>query len=187
MSILKSELKQLVTHEIGVRVDDALEAAKRDLSVIEGRQAAFADGAKAVEDLLTAVTKDVDDGKFELETAEHVKRYVMRSAEALKNLSHQAMNLRIAQTGKVQGFDHTVKLLANMIEDEKKKLAQQVAAAAAAGESLPKEEFAERPAAPRLMSIKEQRLAEEAPVEEKVEVEPPKKRRGRPPRAHNAG
>jgi hypothetical protein len=199
MSVLKSEIKQLVTHEVGVRVEDALEASKKELSVLEGRQTAFADGAKALEALLVAVDKDIEEAKYDAAVGAHVKRYVLRSVHALNNLSANAANLRIAQTGKVQAFGHTISLLQNMIEAEKSK-----AAAVIAAENLPPSENPrDRELGTRPENIKELRLSEEAPppvapppvapppVAPPVVVAPPKvapsvpqkKRRGRPPRA----
>lgn len=175
MSVLKSELKQLVTHEVGVRVEDALEAAKRDLSVLEGRQGAFADGSRALEALLVSVDKDIEEEKYDAGVGEHVKRYVLRCVHAMGNLATNAANLRIAQTGKVQGFAQTIALLQNMMDAEKAK-----AAAIVAAESLPPPEYArERVEGTRPASIKELRLAEESAA-------PPKRRGGRKPRASNS-
>ncbi len=203
MSVLKSELKQLVTHEVGVRVEDALEAAKKEQATLEGKQSGFLDGAKAVEALLTLVDKDLTEEKVDLPTAEAIKRWLLRAFTALQNLSQQASNLKVIQMGKVQGFEHTVKLLQNMIEQEKQKAAQLVAAQ----EAPPPENPRERPVGVAPVSIKALRLAEDAatppaaPVEvTPVVVAPPappapvapapveeatpvKKRRGRPPRA----
>lgn len=212
-SILKAELKQLVTNEVGVRVEDALEAAKKEGSVLEGRQTAFLDGSKAVEALLKVVDEDLTAGRYPLETATEIKRFLQRGSQALQNLSQQANNYRIAQAGKIQGFEHTVKLLSSIVEAEKQKIAQIQAQAqtlvasgvtadtAAIGVGVP----------PRPLTIKERRLAEEAaeppaaaesaaavaPVEPPppvvalptpppvVEV-PAKRRRGRPRRANNS-
>ena len=117
-SILKTELKQLVTHEIGVRVEDSFEEAKRGLAIFEGRQIAMLDGAKAVEQLLSLVDADVTEGKMDLPMAEIVKRYVSRAANALHTLAQQAANLRMAQTGKVTGIEQTMNLLKKMVEAE---------------------------------------------------------------------
>jgi hypothetical protein len=174
MRALKSELKQLVTHEIGVRVDDQLEAAKREQAVLEGRQAAFLEGAKTAEMLLGYVDKDIDEEKMDLPTAEHVKRFLVRTSHALNNLAAQASNFRIAQTGKVQGLEQTVTLLKGMIDAEKVKAEALVTAAAAPPAATPRE----RPVGAAPVSIKAQRLAEEAPT--------PKKKGGRKPRATNA-
>lgn len=124
MSILKAELKQLVTHEIGVRIDDALEAAKRELSVLDGKHAAFTDGAKAIEALQAMVDKDVEEEVFDLKTAAVVKKYVTRGVNALQNLAQQASLHKIGQTGKVQGFEHTISLLKGIFEAEKAKAEQ---------------------------------------------------------------
>jgi len=173
MSVLKSELKQLVITEVGVRVEDALEAAKADVRLLEGRQSAFTDGAKAAEALLTIVDQDLAADLFDIPTAAHIKKYVGRCVFALQNLTQQAANQRIAQTGKVQGLQHTVDLLKNIIDAEKAK----VEAITVSESSPPPETPKERVEGTRPLSLKEQRLAEEAAAA------PVKKRRGRPPRA----
>lgn len=158
MSVLKSELKQLVTHEVGERVEDAFEAAKRDLLLLEGRHVAMLDGSKAVDMLLEVVDKDVQDGVYDLPTATIVKRFLQRGSVALQNLAQQAANLRLVQTGKTQGFEHAVKLLQNIIEAEKAKAAALKVAEAAP----PSENPRERQEGIRPTSLKELRLAEEA-------------------------
>lgn len=161
MNVLKAELKQMVTHEIGVRVDDALEAARKELAALEGRQTAFLDGAKTVESLLKAVDADCESEKYGLEVGAEIKRYLSRASQALQNLSVQTNNQRIAQTGKVQGFEHTIKLLQNLIEQEKAKVEQAKTKAAEQGVAV--EEV------PRRMSLKERRLAEEQSGEQSGE------------------
>lgn len=208
-SILKTELKQLVTYEIGARVEDSFEEAKRGLAIFEGRQTAMLDGASALEKLLAFVDTDVTDGKMDLPTADVVKRYVMRGVNALQSLAQQAANLRLTQTGKIAGLEQTVALLKNMADAETAKLAQLKSVIA---EPPPQEEGGPREVGTRPYSIKEQRLAEELaeelakvtppsppPAEEITEAAPPlkvapapavppwvKKRRGRPPRASNS-
>jgi len=188
MSVLKSELKQLVTHEVGVRVEDALEGAKKDLSVMEGRQAGLSDGAKIVEALLEFVNKDTDEGKLDLPTAGTVKQFLMRGVHGLNNAAQNASNLRIAQTGKVQALTQTVAMLQEMIDKEKAKAAAIVAAEAAP----PSENARDRVMGVAPVSIKELRLAEEVPPEPVVapvapeEEESPKRRGGRKSRASNS-
>jgi len=156
---LVQELKQIVSSEVGERVEDALEAAKRDLAVLEGRQVAFQDGAKAAEALLGSVDKDVEEGLYDLSVAAHVQKYLVRASNALQNLSVQSSNFRIAQTGKVQGFAHTVELLKGMMDAAKAKAEALRAAEAAPPPSNPRErEEGTRPP----QTIKERRLAEEA-------------------------
>ena len=121
MSSLKSELKQLVAYEIGIRVDDAREATNRGVAVLEGRNVALTDGAAAVSMLRDNIRKDVEEGKFTEETAQHVNRYIERCANALQTMAMQAEQQRLVQLGRAQGLAHTVELLKNVIEDEKKK------------------------------------------------------------------
>jgi len=189
MSVLKSELKQLVTNEVGVRVEDALEAAKKELSLLEGRQAGLSEGAKIVEALLGFIDKDVEEGKIDLPTAEVAKRFVLRGVHALNNSAQNAGNLRIAQTGKVQGFAQTVELLKDIVDKERAK----VEAIRLAESSPPAENARDRVSGTAPVSIKELRLAEDlpppAPVTAQPEVavpevdESPKRRGGRKPRA----
>jgi hypothetical protein len=200
-SILKTELKQLVTYEIGARVEDSFEEAKRGLAIFEGRQTAMLDGASALEKLLSFVDTDVTEGKIDLPTAEVSKRYIMRGVNALQNLAQQASNLRLTQAGKISGLEQTVALLKNMADAETAKLAQLKSVAA---EPPPSAGDGPREVGTRPLSIKEQRLAEDL-AEELAKVAPPpaavpdppapvvpavtpwvKKRRGRPPRASNA-
>lgn len=163
MNVLKAEMKQMVTHEVGVRVDDALEAARKELAALEGRQTAYLEGAKAVEALMKAVDADCESEKFGLEVGAEVKRYLSRASQVLQNLSMQANNMRIAQTGKVQGFEHTIRLLKNLIEQEKQKVEQ--ARTKAEEEGVDVEEV------PRRMSLKERRQAEAAEAQEPQEPE----------------
>lgn len=193
MSVLKSELKQLVTHEVGVRVEDALEGAKKELSVLEGRQTGLVDGAKIVEALLGFVDKDVEEGKTDLPTAEVAKRFILRGVHALNNAAQNAANLRMAQTGKVQALTQTVDMLSEMVEKEKAK-AEAIREAEAAA---PSENARDRVLGVAPVSIKELRLAEEPPaapapviaqpeVVAPVDEEPLKRRGGRKPRASHS-
>jgi len=158
MSVLKSELKQLVTQEVGVRVEDALEGAKNDLFVLEGRQAGFFEGAKIAEALLGFVDKDLTEGLLELPVATEVKKYVTRCVHALNNAGQNASNLRIEQTGKVKALTQTVSMLSDIVEKEKAKAAAILAAEAAP----PSENARDRVMGVAPVSIKELRLAEEA-------------------------
>ena len=147
-----------------------------------------------------AIDKDVTEEKYGLEVAEVAKRHLSRAVHALATLSAQASQLRLAQTGKVQGFAHTVKLLSNLIEQEKAKAAE------AAIDPLLDVASADR-GRPGAVNIKAQRLAEAAteeasvegastpasqpiPMEEQQDVAavvsfPPKRRGGRTKRAGN--
>jgi hypothetical protein len=192
MSVYKSELKQMVTHEVGVRVEDALEGARKELSVLEGRQTGLAEGAKIVEALLGFVDKDVEEGKMDLPTAEVTKRFILRGVHALTNASQNAANLRIAQTGKVQAFTHTVDMISEMASKEKARSEALRAAEAAPPENARDRVIGGAPPA----GIKELRLAEAPPPPVTIIATPevaapevdesPKRRGGRKPRAANS-
>jgi hypothetical protein len=163
MSLLKTVLKQEITFDIGVRVDDAKSAAERELQQMEGRHAAFLDGAKAIEALHAFVDKDVEEEQYDLKTAEVAKRFITRACNAMQNLATQATHLKLAQAGKLAGFDHTIKLLKGMLDAEKAKI-QAMQDADPNAPVTPRD----RPTGQRPNSLKEQRLAEEmaeAPTE----------------------
>lgn len=160
MSLLKSELKQQVTTEVGVRVEDALDSAKNELIVLEARKVAFHEGARTIEALMAHVDKDLEEEKFDPPTALLIKRYIERGVHALQNMSQLAQNFMVAQSGRVQGLKQTVDLLKAIVDDEAKKIEQVKAAMAAQTSSGP---VGLRPDGVRpALSIKEQRLAEEA-------------------------
>jgi hypothetical protein len=159
MSAFVQELKHAITTEIGVRIEDAFEAAKLELAALEGRQAAFLDGSKAAEALLGSVDKDIEESKFDLEAAGHIKKYLSRCANALQNLSVQAANYRLMQQGKLQGLDYTVKLLKGIADDARAKM-DAMKAAEADPSSVTARGRVEGTHPPA--TIKEQRLAEEA-------------------------
>lgn len=205
MSLLAQEVRHAITTEVGARVEDALEAAKSELSSLEGRQSAFLEGAKAVDALCASVDKDVEEGKYDLEVSAHIKRYLGRGSNALQNLAAHAVNARIQQSGRIQGLNHTFELMKGMASAAK----AQAAAIRTAETAPPPENPRDRVEGVRPpMSIKEQRLAEEAaekgaaagaeasgsetvpeaPEEAATaeEVESPKRRGGRKPRGRNS-
>lgn len=158
MSVLKSELKMLVSHELGARVEDTWEVAKKDLAILEGRQGAFLDGATAVEALMGFVDKDIDEGKLDLVAADIVKRYLMRAGNALKNLGQQAANMKVAQAGKISGLDQAMAIIKKEVDAERTK----IEALKAAASVPPPENPRDRPVGEAPLSIKAQRLDEEA-------------------------
>ena len=183
MSILKSELKQQITHEIGVGVEDSLEAARRDVHLLDGRAGGLGEAAKLVESIATLVDKDVEAAKFDLTTAQLIKQYLTRASLQLQQASVLASNNKFGAIGRVQGLEQTVKMLSGIIESEKVKVQRlqeaEAAAKAAADAGVPAEPQ-------RFTSIKEQRLAEAVIEPEDAPDEDEPKRRGRKPRARNA-
>jgi len=156
----KSDVKVGAANEIGCRLDDMLEAQTKDLYRHEGMVTAFRTGATAVENLEKFIDAEMDEGKIELETAAHIKRWVGRTRHALTNLSMQADNNRIMQTGKISAMEAAVAATKKFKEEEMARastLRVALQAKQAAGDHVVADEVG-RPG----MTIKEQRLAEEA-------------------------
>lgn len=211
MNTLKSELKLQFTHEIGVKVEDTLEAAKREISTAEGKQIAFMEAIRTVETVSSVVNKDVEAGQLDLETAKKAIQYLTRATQALQQQASQSVVQRNMAAGKAQGIEQVVKMLVSITTIEQNRLNQAKAQAPVAQSDVPasNDSTASVPVH-RFVSIKEQRLAEEAAAAaQQVKQESPQaeaesasedhtapvalvasedapKRRGRKPRASNA-
>ena len=198
MSIEKSEIKVAAAHEIGCRLDDALEATTKDLYRLEGAVTALKQAVQIVESMGKVVDKDMDDGRFGLEEATHIKQYLHRATLMVTNLQTNAESNRVAQTGKIQAMETAVKIAKNFKDSEDSKaqtLRTALAQARANGTSEERRSVGAHPG----LTIKEQRLAEaaaqstpveetptkesEAPADEGPSSEPSPKKRGRKPKA----
>lgn len=111
MSVAKAELKIAITNDIGATIEDSFEAAKKELYRHEGAVNAYAQAAKSCEALAEHVKKDIDEGVYDLQTGEHVNRYVARAAALQRNLHRQAENLCVAAAGKIAGFESVMEML----------------------------------------------------------------------------
>jgi len=164
MRIEKAETKIAVASELGAKIEDILEAAKKEVSRWEGSVSAFSQASKACEALGEHVDRDVTDGVYDLEVAKVVKRYVDRAAQLTKNLMAQAENNRISTVGKVAALDTTVQVVAKYRDEEVGRVSAFRAALASGqikvedGGGMSVADGGVRPA----RSIKEQRLAEAA-------------------------
>jgi hypothetical protein len=167
MSAEKSELRAAGMHEVGVRLDDLLEAARKEVLRCEGAALGLFQCAKAVNDLNAHVDLDVSEGKYDLETAGHVKRYLSRASQVVQNLGVASNNSKMASAGQVQMAETMVTVTKKMFDAEVTKREQIVEA-----ERSPEaEDPRRRPTGVRpTPSIKEQRLAEEAPINGKPAV-----------------
>jgi hypothetical protein len=176
MSLDKSEVKLGTVHELGCRLDDVREAAHKEVSRMEGAVAAFAKSAEVVAALAALVDKDISDGKFELETATLIKRYIERGTQALTNLHLNAKNLQLMAQGKVQGLDAGLQVAKKLKEEEERKRDVVQEAVQRAAEAPAAQEATE---APRPTTIKAQRLAEERLPLPASQLPPKKGRRKR--------
>lgn len=122
MSKLKSEVKAATLHEVGMKLDDVLEAAERELHTLEGGKQALHMGQKKVEQHLANVDRDVQEGKLDLEQATLIKRWVTQCVHILENLALQAEVQMYQAQGKVVGAKHVVAVAKSLYDREKAHL-----------------------------------------------------------------
>ena len=167
MNPLKSEAKIETAHTIGCRLDDALEALQKEQLKFEGASQGLAQAAQAIEALTQHVDKDIDEEQFDLQVGGHIKKYLIRASQVAINLSKQADNNRLLTLGKTLAMETSVKIV-KKVHDEEVTKAENYKKAVDTGVLVPDNGSA--PAAtltrddirPGNLSLKEQRLAEEA-------------------------
>lgn len=103
MGIEKAEIKKAAVHEVGVRVDDLLESAKREEVSVAAAKSAFLQGAGKVQDLAKVIDAEEKEGKLSPVEYTIAKRTVDRAGGILRNLAvgaevhlHQARGKMIA-------------------------------------------------------------------------------------------
>lgn len=174
-SALKAEVKIATAHEIGVRVDDMLDAAKRDLERSIGAQSALTEGAKLVQSLHAVADKEIDQGALDLETAKKVKQFVTRAVVALEMLAQKATNIQQVSHGRVQGLQAAVSSVKTFSDQAEAARAALVSEPSEGEQTLTPASGSEARPAPGL-TIKQRRLAEDGKA---VETPPARKRKRR--------
>jgi len=166
----KSEIKAAAAQEIGIRIDDLLDEATRELYQAGGAQTAFVESAKAVAKLFEHVNKDLDLELYPLDVGAKIKLYITRAVTLLENLGHQSNNLQIAAHGRKQALSKVITTIKTYQDSEKNKIPA----------PLPVEELTvkdslitveDRPKP----TIKERRLAEERELAPVVPLKKPRK------------
>jgi hypothetical protein len=162
MSLEKSEIKCAVIHEFGNAMDDALEAAAKDVHLAQGAHAGLLQTEKKVAALAVHVDKDLDEGKLDLdsslEIAKIIKVYIQRAVAVVHSDAMSYEQRVFMAQGRMSAFEQNVKLAKKMYDMESRK-----ADAVREAESDPSKSNGQgrhvgvRPAA----TIKQQRLAEE--------------------------
>ena len=135
-SKLKHEVKALTYHEIGMRLDDQLDAAKSEQSGFEGAKQAFQVATKRVEDLTSHIDKEVKDGTLDLEQSTLAKRWVLRAVNIVSNLAIQSEVQLYQAQGKVMALNQAVKHAKTMYDQEKARLDEAIAAEKALSEAV---------------------------------------------------
>ena len=177
MSLESVELRAAGMHEVGMRMDDLLEAAKGEVLRCEGAQLGLLQAVKSVNDLMAHIDKDVDEGKYDLEVAKIAKLYVSRASELVQNLARNASNQKIAATGQVQMATVAVTITKKLYDGEVGKRNAIAEAEANPGEVTARNR-PEGVCPPP--TIKEQQLAEERAEAAQAAAKPPSngKKRG---------
>jgi len=169
VNVNKAEIKIFTAHELGCRLDDLLESNTKDMYRLEGGVVALRRALEDINGLLAVVDKEMDAEKFDLEQAKEIKRYIQRAAQVITNLTLNTDNNRIAYGGRIQALSLAVDVAKKYQDEESKKVAslQEAVAQNRVVKDGDSHEMTDsdggRPVAVRPgLSIKEQRLAEEA-------------------------
>jgi len=194
MNIEKAQMKMGTAHEIGCRLDDSRESYLKEVSHWEGANAASLQVARGIEDLAKHVDKDIDEGQYDLEMGARIKKYLTRAATVANSVAAQAGQQSLLARGKVQAMEASL-VLVRKLHDEEQKRVEAFEKAVASGQIRIESDGTQQAVIPVNipgvrpgMSIKEQRLAEDA-AQTQVETPPAlpeKKRGGRGKRATNA-
>lgn len=117
-----SEIKMLMAQDIGCKMDDMLEGAKKEVATYDGSKQALGYAHSKVSEHLKYIDKDVEEGKLDLEQAALVKKYFMQALGILQNLCTAADVQRITAQGKVAAFEASVKTMKTAHDIEKARL-----------------------------------------------------------------
>lgn len=101
----KAEIIAGTAHRMGARIEDLFEAAKRESLKHTAQREAYQKSAKAVEQLLNHVSKDLDEGKLEMEQAKLVKTWLGRAISVCENMGRNSENLILVSQGQVKGLE----------------------------------------------------------------------------------
>lgn len=159
-SLVKAEVRIATANEIGVRMDDALEAAKGDVARADGAASAGVKIGDGIDSVVAAMQKDIDEGRLGLEQGKLVATWLARARTVASNYvlgSHQAKSM--AQ-GRVMGFEAAVASVAKFKTEEENKVRAVLTAAAA--EDVAPEDVGPKPTIKQQYEAEDALLAQEA-------------------------
>lgn len=160
MSLLKAQIRTLLTNEIGADLEDQLENSRREVQQQEGAKAAFSTAREAVGQLLGVLQKDLSDGKYTLEQGQEISKWVQRAMAVCESLELKATHQLLIKNGAVAQSERLVALVRKRFDGEKTKYEELARLALPSDEGAPAEADPTAPAAPK--SIKQLRLEEAA-------------------------
>lgn len=131
MSVEKSELRASMAHDLGLRLDDALEAAEREATRLEGAVEWLMRAGPMVGGAHAAIEGEVESGKMDLEAAQAAKAIISKLGSQLSDLVKQATADMQATRGKAVAYRASVALTKQAFDTEKAKAKAAALAAAA--------------------------------------------------------
>lgn len=108
MGHIKAETRAQTTHELGVRMEDLLEAGRAELERMRGARGALAEVVRKLEAHQAVVDRDRDQGQLDAEQHALVKRYVDQCGGIARNLVTAADVQLLVLQGKIAGLQQSV-------------------------------------------------------------------------------
>lgn len=121
MSIEKSDIKISVAHEIGCRLDDALESINKDLYRLEGASSVYRHVIQVLHELNVIVDSDHVEEKIDIDSFNAVKKYFEKAIVVIKQQSMQAENNKHIQLGKIQSMQSAIHITKCLKDEEETK------------------------------------------------------------------
>lgn len=158
---MKAALRAAAIHDLGVRLEDKLEAGTAAVATAKGAVGAFAEGARALGALSAKLDEDIEKGDLDLEQAKVVKTWLGRAQAVIENMGRQSENRVLLAEGQLRGWREAIDIVRKTYDLER---AQVPVAPIPQPVDAPEEMVAqdEVPAPTRKKSIKARRQAVEA-------------------------
>lgn len=162
MSSLKHELMRVATNNVGDQIENLLERAKQGVPESEGGLKQAQQFVDDMDGLAGHIKKDVDEGKYDIETAKHVMLYVSRAKEIALNHAERQRRERLVAAGRVEALTAAVAQVKKTHDVHQRE--RDAAAAMEAEARMKAAEGVEEPTSRYPVPLK-QRKAEEAAAE----------------------
>lgn len=127
MSIEKSELKILISNNIGSLLEDQRDTAQASIHSLDGARIALSSSLQNIDQLKQHINKDLEEGTIgELtsndEVSDYVKRYIDRCIGAIRNQLQGIEVAKLKTVGSLEAYQKSMKIIEKEIEDEKAKM-----------------------------------------------------------------
>lgn len=126
MSLEKSEFKQAVLTEVGVKVEQFLDECEKRVQQAHGAKAALQLQAKNTLLIANAIDKEL--AEEDLGTIKLVKDWVMKTYHALNSAAQHATNLELQIQGEVAAQKQVHDMLQKQVEFERNKIEEHLKA-----------------------------------------------------------